>query len=228
MKFNFKLSLILSLSYLGIFLLTGAYSIWFLFRNPYAELWGMLLILVTLPWGVILAPIIDSLGFIAWYNQFAGNHIVDGLFVILTFMPAALINATILYFIGRLFDKAIDKGNLASEAGASFSPISKNNSWKKFNLFFWFFFFLSIISFFQVFLPTAQLIKYISIISIFGIIAKYGSIIVLSYFGYVITRKKPYLLLGLLGLFPVFSVIGLIIGYIVLWYAKKNLRFGTI
>ena len=213
-----KLRLIFSLSYLGIFLLSGVYSIYYLVLHPVAELWGMLLILVTLPWSMILGPIIDSLGFIAWYDQFAGNHIVYGFFAMSAFIPAALLNAIILYFIGRLFDKAIDKRNLASETSASFSPISINSSWKKFNLFFWFFFFLSLIPFFQVFLPVAQLIKYISVINAFGIIAKLGSIIALSYFGYVITQKKQYLLLGFLGMF---GAIGLIIGYIVLWHHKR-------
>lgn len=222
MKSNSKLRFVLSLSYLGIFLLTGAYSIWFLLHNPYAELWGVLQIVVTLPWSMILMPIIDSLGFIAWYGQFAGsNKIMYGLLAMSAFIPAALVNAIILYFIGRLFDKAINKRNFESEANTLVSPASMNSSWKKFNVFFWIFLLLSLISFFQVFLPTEQLIKFISIINALGMISKIGGIIVLSYFGYVITQKKQYLLLGLLGFFSI-SIVGLMAGYIILWRAKKN------
>lgn len=221
MKSNSKLRFVLSLSYLGIFLLIGAYSIWFLLHNPVAELWGILSIVVTLPWSMMLMPILDSLGYITWYNQFAGNHsLVYGLFAMSAFIPAALINATILYFIGRLFDKTINKANLASEANILVSPASMNSSWKKFNVFFLIFLLLSLISFFQVFLPTAQLIKFISIINGLGMIAKIGCIVILSYFGYTITQKKQYLLLGLLGFF---SIIGLMAGYIILWQAKKKI-----
>jgi len=226
MKFS-KLGLIFSLSYLGIFLLSGFYAIYLLvFHTANSEFSGLLGIVVTFPWSLIFLPIINSLGFVAWYDQFTSNPAVYGFFGMLGLLPAALLNAVILYFIGRLFGGAVKKENLGNEISTP-TPANVDSLWKKFNLFFWIFFFLSIISFSLIFLPTAQLVKYISIASALRMIAKVGSIIVLSYFGYVITQKRQYLLLGLLGLFSgMFGMIGLIIGYIVLWHGRKNLRLG--
>lgn len=71
----------------------------------------------------------------------------------------------------------------------------------------------------QIVLP---LLQYITLISTLGMFAKIGSIVTLSYFGYAITLKKKYILLGLFGLFPFMLSIGLIVGYIILWQAKKK------
>ena len=113
MKFNSKPGLILSLSYLGIFVLSGIYMLYLLVSHTAnSEFFGLLSILITLPWSMMMTPISDSLGYIDWYNHFAGNPVVYGLLALLPLMIAALVNACILYFVGRLFSNTAKSENL--------------------------------------------------------------------------------------------------------------------
>lgn len=103
--FRSKFGLIFSLSYLAIFLLSGMYAIYMLvFHTANSEFSGVLAILVTLPWSLIFAPVMDALGIIAWYGRFASHPVIYGLCATMTLLPGALLNATILYFVGKLFD----------------------------------------------------------------------------------------------------------------------------
>ena len=165
-----------------------------------------------------MRPILDSLGYITWYDHFAGNPVVYGLLALLPLLLAALVNATILYFVGRLFSNTAKSENPKSE-GAAVSTDKVNTLWKKVNLFFGIFFIMSFAVYLQIVLPLPQ---YIVLISTLRIFAKVGSIVTLSYFGYATTLKKKYIFLGLLGLFPYLPAIGLIVGYIILWQAKKK------
>ena len=70
------------------------------FHTADSELSGMLPAIVTFPWSMIIHPIFDSIGYITWYDQFADNPVVYGLLALFPLLLAALINATILYFIG--------------------------------------------------------------------------------------------------------------------------------
>lgn len=97
-------ALILSLSYLGIFALSGIYMLYLLiFHTANSEFSGLLSILVTLPWSIIMTPVLNSLGYITWYDHFAGNPVIYGLLALLPLLIAALVNSIILYYIGRLF-----------------------------------------------------------------------------------------------------------------------------
>jgi hypothetical protein len=225
-----KLGLILSLSYLGIFLVSGVYAIYLLlFHTATSEFSGLLGILVTLPWSLMFTPILDSIGYITWYESFSGNAAVYGIFAMLGLLPGALINATILYFIGRLFGGAVKSEHVvSSEVGTEVSFEKVELLWTRFNIFFWLVFLLSIASFALIFLPTQPLIQYIGATIAARMITKFAGVVLLSYFGYAITGKKSYLFLGLLGFFPFFTAIGLVIGYLVLWYAKKNLMRSSL
>ncbi len=190
-----------------------------IFHTANSEFSGLLPILETLPWSIMVTPILDSLGYIGWYNHFAGNPLVYGLFALLPLLFGAFVNAIILYFIGRLFNTIVKNENPKNEIAAKASIDMVNTLWKKFNLFFFIFFTISFVVYLQIILPLPQ---YIVLISTLQMIAKVGTIVTLSYFGYAITLKKKYIFLGLLGLFPYMTAISLMIGYIVLWQAKKK------
>lgn len=217
MKLDSKPGLILSLFYLGILALSGIYTLYpLIFHAANSEFSGRLLTLVTLPWSMMTIPILDSLRFITW----ADNPVVYWLLALLPLLLAALVNATILYFIGRLFSNIAKSENSKNGNGTILSTDKVNSLWKKFNLFFWtFFIMLSFDFYLQIVLPLPQ---YNTLINTLWIVAKVGSIVTLSYFGYATTLKKKYILLGLLGLFSFTLSIGLIVGYIILWQAKKK------
>ncbi|MGD0589820.1 MAG: hypothetical protein ABSA44_03335 [Bacteroidota bacterium] len=220
MKLDSQPGLILSLSYLGIFLLSGIYMLYLLiFHTANSEFSGLFSILITLPWSIIVTPMLDSLGYMSWYNHFAGNPLVYGLLALLPLLSAALVNAIILYFIGRLFDNPAKNKNPENEIGVTVSAHKVNTLWKKFNLFFFIFFIMLFVVYLQIILPLPQ---YIVLISTLQMFAKVGTIVTLSYFGYAITLKKKYIFLGLLGLFPYMSAISLMIGYLILWQVKKK------
>lgn len=50
-----------------------------------------------------MTPVLNSLGYITWYDHFAGNPVIYGLLALLPLLIAALVNSIILYYIGRLF-----------------------------------------------------------------------------------------------------------------------------
>jgi hypothetical protein len=220
MRLNSKSGLILGLSYLGIFLLSAIYMLYLLvFHTAHSEFSGLFSIFLTLPWSILVTPIMDSLGYINWYNQFAGNPFVYGLFALLPLLSGAFVNAIILYFIGRLFDTIATSNNQRNEFGSTAFIGKVNTLWKKFNLLFFIFFILSFVVYLQIILPLPQ---YIVLIRTLQMFAKGGAIVTLSYFGYATTLKKKYIFLGLLGLFPYLTAISLLIGYIILRQAKKK------
>lgn len=97
-----KIALAGALIYLGIFLAT--YTLHFLVIAPPGS--GAVIdifpVLVTAPWGMLVVPILDSVGYIAWYDGFySSNFALHVLLVVLGSLPAALINAAIIYFVLR-------------------------------------------------------------------------------------------------------------------------------
>ena len=95
--------LIFSLSYLALFFAAGLYAIYLLvFHTATSEFCGLPAILVTLPWSMLLMPVINGLGVVTWYGQFASTPALYGFFAMLTLLPSALINATGLYYLGTL------------------------------------------------------------------------------------------------------------------------------
>lgn len=107
-KFKSKLGSKFCIAYLTIFLLTAIFGAYF------GELAGIYAVFVTLPWSILFVGLLDSLGDITWYDQFAqsGNLIVYEFFAILGLLPAALMNAFILYFIGKSLDKNVYKNKI--------------------------------------------------------------------------------------------------------------------
>ncbi|MBS3902832.1 MAG: hypothetical protein KGZ30_00435 [Anaplasmataceae bacterium] len=94
--------LIASLTYFGVFVLSGLYAIYLLvFNTANSEFSGMVALLVTLPWSVIFSPVLSSFGYIDWYTQFASSPAVYGIFAVLGLLPGAIINAIVLYFLFR-------------------------------------------------------------------------------------------------------------------------------
>ena len=107
MRCDSKPGLILSMAYLGIFFLSGIHMLYLLiFHAANSEFSGLFAIMVTLPWSIMIAPLLDSLGYIAWYEHFAGNPAVYGLFALAPFSLAALVNAAFLYLVGCLFSNS--------------------------------------------------------------------------------------------------------------------------
>jgi hypothetical protein len=100
-----KFGLILSSSYLGLFLAAGLYAIYLLvFHTATSEFCGLPAIFVTLPWSMLLMPIINGLGIVRWYEQFAGTPALYGFWAMMTLLPSALINAAILYTAGHYWE----------------------------------------------------------------------------------------------------------------------------
>lgn len=104
-KFS-KLGLIMSLTYLALFLAAGLWAIHILVNyTSGSEFCGLPAIMVTLPWSVFITPLLINFGYVGWYEQFAGSPVVYGLFAMLGLLPAALINAGFLYFLGTISDQ---------------------------------------------------------------------------------------------------------------------------
>jgi hypothetical protein len=88
--------------YLTVFFLAYLYVLWALvFNTANSELCGVLEILVTLPWSFPWIFLINKTGYVAWYSQFASQHVLYGTLATLVDLPPALLNAAILYFIGK-------------------------------------------------------------------------------------------------------------------------------
>ncbi len=74
------------------------------FDSATSLLVGILGAIITLPWSLLLGPILDSLGYIAWYDQFVGHPAVYGGLAAIGLLPGALVNACILYYLGARAD----------------------------------------------------------------------------------------------------------------------------
>ena len=110
MKLRSRLGLRLVIAYLAIVFLaelTAFHAL--IFDTAHSELSGVFAMFVTLPWSIILAPFWDWAGFVDWYGRFARTPAVYGFFASLTVLPGAIINAAILYYIGRLVDHVARK-----------------------------------------------------------------------------------------------------------------------
>lgn len=110
MRLRSRLGLIFVIAYLAIFLLAEAVAFRALiFDTANSELSGVPAIFVTLPWSLMFGPFWDSVGFVNWYNQFAGTPALYGFFASLTVLPGWIINAAILYCIGGLIGRMAAK-----------------------------------------------------------------------------------------------------------------------
>lgn len=95
-----KIALISVLLYLVVFVATGV-NHYFLTMQPHSDaIIDLFPILVTFPWSFPMTLLLDSLGYIAWYDDFSpSNPALYNFFAMLGLFPGALINAFIIYFV---------------------------------------------------------------------------------------------------------------------------------
>ena len=106
MKLPSRLGAIFVVVYLAVFCFTELIAFYSLiFNTAHSELSGVLAILVTLPWSMALVPLWEWVGFIKWYDRFAGTPALYGFFGMLAILPGALINAVIVYHLGKALDR---------------------------------------------------------------------------------------------------------------------------
>lgn len=109
-SFSSKLGLIFSLSYLTIFFASWAYAIYILVvHTATSEFSGLAMVLTTRPWSMLLIPLMDKVGYILWYEKFAGHPAIYGMFGGLGLLLGALINTVIFYFIGKFLESGPSK-----------------------------------------------------------------------------------------------------------------------
>ncbi|HET9177058.1 MAG TPA: hypothetical protein VFQ24_01735 [Terriglobia bacterium] len=105
MRLRSRLGLIFLITYLAIFLFAEILAFRSLiFDTANSELSGVPAIFITLPWSIIFGRFWDSVGFVNWYNRFAGSPALYGFFASLTVLPGLIINAAILYYLGSIID----------------------------------------------------------------------------------------------------------------------------
>ena len=110
MRLRSKLGLSFVIAYLAVYLFAEFIAFRALiFDTANSELSGVPAILVTLPWSIMFGPFWDLVGFVKWYDRFAGTPALYGFLASLTILPGAIINAVILYYIGRAIDHVATK-----------------------------------------------------------------------------------------------------------------------
>ena len=168
---------------------------------------GLILVIFAIPW-------IFFIHFPLYADVSQTTRDILGLYI-----PVA-VNTLIIYFGGSFLGNAFS--NVSSQQATTsvnnVAPDRINKLWRNFNIVFWIIFLSTLFPFLQIIFPMSY--SFLGINSIASI-AKFGGIIALSYFAYAMTLKKSYILLGLLGLFP---YLGLIIGYVLLYQAKRSLQ----
>ncbi len=229
MKLKSKLGLKLGLSYLAIVVLSVIFAVSTSVANPMNPMGGLYLIIATSPWSMMMLSLFG-------FDKPVGFLVQDLILVL-----SALINGSILYFIGSFIDSLAGSGNVTDQV---------SRLWKKFNILYFSFFAMSLSIFLLVYLPVpepATLLRSpgsLLIITLTGslpVLGVIGNMITLSYFGYAITLKNKYIYLGLFGMFPLLMMlryipflkilgvypltlsVGLITGYTILWRAKKRI-----
>jgi len=106
MRLNSRLGLIFSIAYISIFAFSEFIAFYALiFETANSDLSGVLAILVTAPWSMMLVSICSASGYIAWYGRFAGTPALYGFFAMLGILPGAILNAIIVYQIGKALDR---------------------------------------------------------------------------------------------------------------------------
>ena len=98
--------------YLAVFLTAECFTLFSLvFHTAHSEFSGMGIILLGLPWSLMLTPVWSAVGYVDWYNRFAGTPLVYGLLASLTVLPGVALNAGLAYWIGRVIGRAAGSGN---------------------------------------------------------------------------------------------------------------------
>jgi hypothetical protein len=112
MRLRSRLGLTFVIVYLAIFLFAEFIAFRALiFDTANSELSGVPALFVTLPWSIMFGPFWDLVGFVKWYSRFGSTPALYGFFASLTVLPGAIINAVILYYIGRVIGHAATKSH---------------------------------------------------------------------------------------------------------------------
>ena len=165
---------------------------------------GVLLVIFAIPWIFFL----DSIHVLA---SLPASEIINTFLILI--IPVIL-NAFIIYILGNVLGNALKNVDSETATVGGLRTESVNALWKTFNIVFWAIFILYFFPLLQIIIPISG--PFLGICSIVSIVHWFGGSIVLGYFGYALTLKRHYLLLGLLGLMS-FLNIGLLIGYAVLY-----------
>ncbi len=101
---------ILAIGYLALFLVAECLTLnGLVFHTAQSEFSGLWIILVALPWSLMLTQVGSAVGYVNWYNRFAGTPLVYGLLASVTVLPGVVLNAVILYWIGRAIGRPATK-----------------------------------------------------------------------------------------------------------------------
>ena len=96
------LGVMLSVTYLVIFILCTVYALYMVVYHPAgSEFAGLPAIIVTLPWSVITTIVMGITGLAQYYDNVASRPIMNVLMPALILLPSALLNAWLLYKLGK-------------------------------------------------------------------------------------------------------------------------------
>jgi hypothetical protein len=103
MNFRSRIGWNLARIYFGLYVFSGIYAICFLvFGKPRPEFNPPSI--VTLPWSIMLIIYSHKQGILDWYSRHTGDPILYGTVMTLVVLPAALLNAFLLYWFGKLLE----------------------------------------------------------------------------------------------------------------------------
>jgi len=101
MKPYSKRGLNFSLFYFGVYLLSGIYAVLVLSSSKNVSPEFSPASLVVLPWTFIIVPIKESTGIGIWIDHFQNKSVLYGILITLVYLPGAVLNGIIFYFIGK-------------------------------------------------------------------------------------------------------------------------------
>jgi hypothetical protein len=103
-----RVGLVLAIGYLAVFATVECLTLWTLMLHAaHSEFVGVGLILVALPWSMMFSPLWNAIGYIDWYNRFAGMPLVYGLLATGTVLPGVVLNTLIAYSLGWVIGRAV-------------------------------------------------------------------------------------------------------------------------
>ena len=98
---------VLAIGYLAVFGVAECLMLYDLvFHTAQSEFSGLWIIVVGLPWSLMLTPVWSAVGYVDWTNRFAGTPLVYGLLASVPVLPGVVLNAGIVYWIGRALGRA--------------------------------------------------------------------------------------------------------------------------
>ena len=106
-----RLGSVLAIGYLAVFLAAECLMLYELvFHTAHSELSALGIIFVALPWSMLLSPVWNAVGYVDWYNGFAGTPLLYGLLATGTVLPGVLMNTALAYSLGWVIGRAAGSG----------------------------------------------------------------------------------------------------------------------